>query len=67
MKVSVDEGKCIGAGHCVLAAPEVFDQRDDDGIVELLEPHPGPDLGPAVREAEELCPALAIHVESDPE
>jgi ferredoxin len=23
-------------GHCVLAAPEVFDQRDDDGIVVLL-------------------------------
>ncbi|MDX2860790.1 ferredoxin, partial [Streptomyces scabiei] len=36
MKVRVDETRCCGAGSCVLIAPEVFDQRDEDGIVALL-------------------------------
>lgn len=37
MKVIIDEDKCVGAGQCVLAAAEVFDQREDDGIVVLLD------------------------------
>jgi ferredoxin len=57
--IEVDRDRCIGAGQCVLTAPEVFDQ-DDDGIVELLDASPsGPQLGLA-REAVELCPAAAI-------
>lgn len=63
MKVQIEESKCIGAGHCVLASPEVFDQRDDDGIVVLLDPEPAPGLHASVRKAASLCPALAIHVE----
>lgn len=62
MKVVVDEAKCCGAGQCVLVAPEVFDQRDEDGIVVLLEPEPAEDLHPAVREAAAVCPAAAIEV-----
>ncbi|MEU4407901.1 ferredoxin [Streptosporangium sp. NPDC023963] len=60
MKVTVDEDKCCGAGQCVLIAPEVFDQRDDDGIVVLLEPEPGADRHALVREAAAVCPAAAI-------
>ena len=30
MKITVDEAKCCGAGQCVLIAPEVFDQRDEE-------------------------------------
>jgi ferredoxin len=43
VKVTVDQDRCCGAGTCVMLAPEVFDQREDDGIVELLvaEPDPG--------------------------
>ncbi len=37
MKVTVDKDKCCGAGTCVLVAPDVFDQRDDDGVVVLLD------------------------------
>ncbi|MGP3921255.1 ferredoxin [Nonomuraea sp. 10N515B] len=62
MKVIVDEGKCCGAGQCVLIAPEVFDQREDDGIVILLEPEPGADQHPLVREAAAVCPGAAIEV-----
>ena len=37
MRVAVDQDKCCGAGKCVLLAPEVFDQREDDGVVVLLD------------------------------
>jgi ferredoxin len=65
MKVTVDEDKCCGAGTCVLLAPEVFDQREDDGIVLLLDPSPGEDLHDTVREAANVCPAGAISVSQD--
>ena len=48
MKVSVDADKCVAAGQCVLLAPEVFDQREEDDD--------------AVREAAMVCPASAIHL-----
>ena len=60
MKVTVDEDKCCGAGQCVLLAPEVFDQRDEDGIVVLLDAEPAQELHGAVREAASVCPAAAI-------
>lgn len=44
-------------------APEVFDQRDDDGVVVLLEETPGADLAEGARRAAAACPALAIHIE----
>jgi ferredoxin len=65
MRVRVDEDRCIGAGVCVLTAPAVFDQRDEDGVVLLLVDEPLPDEHEAVREAEIRCPALVISVEED--
>lgn len=63
MKVSVDQEKCVAAGSCVMAAAEVFDQRDEDGIVVLLNPEPPGDLAEDVRRAAEVCPAQAITIE----
>jgi len=63
IKIHVDEHKCVGAGQCVMAAPLVFDQRDEDGVVVLLQDHAEKDLEPGVRKAAKLCPALAIRVE----
>jgi ferredoxin len=65
MKVTVDEAACCGAGQCVLIAPEVFDQRDDDGIVMLLEPEPAEHQHALVREAAAVCPASAIELTED--
>ncbi|MEU5213842.1 ferredoxin [Streptomyces sp. NPDC020742] len=62
MKITVDEVKCCGAGQCVLIAPEVFDQRDDDGIVILLDAEPPEEQHAAVRESASVCPAAAIHL-----
>ena len=39
MKVSVDRDKCVASGQCVLAAADVFDQRDDDGVVKIGRAH----------------------------
>ena len=62
MHITIDEDKCCAAGQCVLAAPEVFDQRDDDGIVVLLDADPPESQYAAVRDAAAVCPAAAIAV-----
>lgn len=62
MKVSVDVDRCVAGGQCVLLAPEVFDQRDEDGVVVLLDETPGPAMHDAVRESAMVCPATAIHL-----
>jgi ferredoxin len=62
MKVEIDRDKCVASGQCVLAAPTVFDQDEDDGIVVLLTDEPSPDAAAATREAAFLCPAQAILV-----
>ncbi|WP_236791534.1 ferredoxin [Amycolatopsis sp. GM8] len=62
MKITIDEEKCCGAGQCVLVAPELFDQREEDGIVILLDAEPAPDQQDAAREAASMCPAVAIEL-----
>ncbi|SUP34824.1 ferredoxin [Streptomyces griseus] len=49
----------------MLIAPEVFDQRDEDGIVALLDATPPAGQHDGVREAAEVCPASAIQVTQD--
>lgn len=63
MKVTVDQDLCASSGNCVLNAPEVFDQRDDDGVVVLLNPNPAPEQAEGARRAAAACPALAIRIE----
>ena len=63
MRVVVDQDKCVSSGQCVLNASDVFDQREDDGVVELLIANPDPDMAPDVRNAAAACPALAIKLE----
>lgn len=48
LRVSIDQSVCVGAGLCVLSASDVFDQRDEDGVVKLLQVYPG---GGAVRQS----------------
>jgi ferredoxin len=65
MKIKVDATKCIGAGLCVVAAPQVFSQNEDDGLVIVLQENPPPELHASVREAARLCPALVITCEDE--
>jgi ferredoxin len=61
MHVTGNRDVCIGAGMCVLTAPDLFDQ-DDHGIVVVLDADPaGPDED-AAREAATLCPSGALRV-----
>jgi ferredoxin len=60
MELEIVEEKCIGAGLCVVAAPDLVDQREEDGIAFLVEgaeagEHPG-----QAHEAVRICPAAAI-------
>lgn len=63
MKVTVDQNICASSGNCVMNAPEVFDQRDDDGVVVLLNESPSAADAEGARRAAVACPALAIHIE----
>ncbi len=61
MELKVDRDRCVGAGQCVLAAPEIFDQAEDDGMVVVLrEPVPGEEL--EVEYAVEICPSQAVRL-----
>jgi len=64
-KVRVELEKCIGAGHCVLRAPLIFDQRED-GMVILLDDSPAPELLASAHKAADLCPSQAITIEEIP-
>ncbi|MBP2266368.1 ferredoxin [Pseudarthrobacter sp. PvP004] len=66
MKIDVDIDKCVGAGVCVLAAPDVFDQNDDDGIVIVLEDQPTAAQIPDVQDAAARCPAAVIRLTEGP-
>jgi len=65
MHITIDQSRCIGAGQCVLNAPDIFDQREDDGIVVLLVAEPRPDRQDDARRAARLCPADAITIHED--
>ena len=63
MRVAVDQEVCVAAGQCVAAAPDVFDQRDEDGVVVLLNDHPSAEQSEGARRAAAQCPAQAIYIE----
>jgi ferredoxin len=65
MRLRVDADQCIGAGQCVLIAPAVFDQDEDDGTVVLLHESVSPDQEVAIKEAVNSCPARVISLERE--
>ncbi|MFI0820415.1 ferredoxin [Streptomyces sp. NPDC021098] len=62
MKITADQGVCCGSGMCVVRADQVFDQREEDGIVVVLDDAPPPEHFDAVREAAAACPTGAIRL-----
>jgi ferredoxin len=63
MRVSADRDVCIGSGNCVLTAPAVFDQDDDEGLVVVLltSDVEGP-VADDVRAAVGRCPSGALQL-----
>ena len=66
LRVTIDQSVCVGAGLCVLSSMEVFDQRDEDGVVTLLQEYPDAELHERVLGAARKCPSKAITVEQLP-
>lgn len=64
IRIHVDAETCVGAGQCVLSAPDVFDQ-DDDGIVRLLQDATALDAEDDVRLAGRTCPSQSIRIDLD--
>lgn len=58
-RIEVDRSRCVGAGQCVLSAPDVFDQ-DDDGMVRLLMTETDGAHEDEVHEASMVCPSQAV-------
>jgi ferredoxin len=63
MKVTVDHDICASSGNCVMNAPELFDQREEDGVVVLLNANPSAEQTEGARRAAAACAALAIYIE----
>lgn len=65
MKVMINQDTCVASGQCVMAAGEVFDQREEDGVVVLLDENPSAEQADGVHQAAIVCPAQAIEVEDE--
>jgi ferredoxin len=62
MRVAADRDVCIGSGMCLLTAPAVFDQDDDEGLVVLLSADVPAEDADAARQAVALCPSGALRL-----
>jgi ferredoxin len=60
LRIRIDEGCCVGNGECVVLAPELFDQRVDDGISEAIGDPDTATLRVKLAEAIAACPSGAI-------
>jgi ferredoxin len=59
VKIEADRDRCIGAGMCVMTAPEAFDQGDD-GIVVVLEAEVPAEYADSALRAVQSCPSGAL-------
>ncbi|MDJ1137483.1 ferredoxin [Streptomyces iconiensis] len=62
MRITADTDRCLGAGQCVLSAPDLFDQSDE-GTVVVLAGTAAEDDRQRLEETVALCPSQAIAVE----
>ncbi|OLT29766.1 ferredoxin [Nocardiopsis sp. CNR-923] len=60
MRLFADRGLCVGSGMCVLTAPGVFDQDDEDGLVVVHGDPDGRGDAAALGRVVDACPSGAI-------
>lgn len=65
MRVIAQTQKCIASGTCVLTCPQIFEQRDEDGVVHVVDEHPSLDLLTRVKQVIDLCPAQVFRLEDE--
>ncbi|PXX58037.1 ferredoxin [Nocardia tenerifensis] len=66
MRIVADRDRCIGVGHCVRTAPDLFDSGAD-GRVWVQNPEPDDSRADEVRTAVRLCPNAALSLLDAPE
>lgn len=59
-QIEIDIDRCMGAGQCVFAAPQHFDQDEDTGLVIVLRGNVLDEDRDSVVEAIRECPVQAI-------
>jgi ferredoxin len=65
VRVIASTQKCIASGNCVLACSNVFEQRDSDGTVHVLNERPALALLAKVRQVVDLCPGQVFTIEDE--
>jgi ferredoxin len=60
--VSIDQGRCIGAGNCVHIAPQAF-QLDEEHVAYLVDPASVSDDD--LLDAARSCPTDAIYLDTE--
>lgn len=63
MRIVIDRSRCVGAGQCVIAAPTLFDQGQEDGLVVVLNAAPSEAERAQAKAAEFACPTRSITIE----
>ena len=63
MFATVDKDACIGCGACPDICPEIFKMEVDDGLAEAYKNPVPSELEESAKEAAEVCPTEAIHLE----
>lgn len=67
MKVTVNRDTCVASGNCGAIAPDVFQNREQDGgFVRLLDANPPAAQWDPVHQAARLCPSATINIEDVP-
>ena len=64
MRLSVDRGRCLRSGQCTYLHPDLFKEDEEGYPVVLVDPIP-PEMEDEARDAEEICPSMAIVIEED--
>jgi ferredoxin len=62
MRTTVDTERCIAAGECVAALPELFRQHESEGYAEVYR-DPSDGQYQAIRRAVASCPVQAIRLD----
>lgn len=61
-KIVADRSRCVGGGNCVMSAPQLFTQAEDDGLVQVIRSILSEEDMAAAEFAVNSCPAQALTI-----
>ena len=63
LRLCGDRAQCVGAGMCVLTAPDLFEQDDEQGLVVVLKDVVDVSAVAAAQAAVDACPSGALSLQ----